>query len=373
MRAGADQIVFAEGVGGTITLASTLPTITDGAGLAIDGGGDVTVSGNDSVRVFEVQSGARLSLSKLTITDGITNEFSSGIQPGLGGGIHNVGTLTVTNSTLSGNIAGSGGAIANDGGTLTVANATIFSNHAANGGGGIRNGILNSGTITLMNSTVSENTSSGGGGVLSGRLGSAVKVIDSTISNNRVSASGGGIGIFDAGTLEVTNSTISGNSATFRGSGIHLVDNSVGATLRSSIVANNTSGDNCSLVTTLTDGGYNVDDDGTCGFTQATGSLPNTDPLLDPDGLRNNGGPTKTIALQPESPAVDLVGQDACPPPNTDQRGVARPQGAACDSGAYELVHEPKSKADCKWGGYEEFGFKNQGQCIASLRKKTKG
>ena len=159
LRAGADQIVFAEGVGGTITLASTLPTITDGAGLAIDGGGDVTVSGNDSVRVFEVQSGARLSLSKLTITDGITNEFSSGIQPGLGGGIHNVGTLTVTNSTLSGNIAGSGGAIANDGGTLTVANATIFSNHAANGGGGIRNGILNSGTITLMNSTVSENTS----------------------------------------------------------------------------------------------------------------------------------------------------------------------------------------------------------------------
>jgi hypothetical protein len=67
---------------------------------------------------------------------------------------------------------------------------------------------------------------------------------------------------------------------------------------------------------------------------------------------------------------VDLVGQDACPPPETDQRGVERPQGESCDSGAFELVQGPQTKADCKKGGWEEFGFKNQGQCIASLQKE---
>jgi len=143
-------------------------------------------------------------------------------------------------------------------------------------------------------------------------------------------------------------------------------------TLRSTIVANNdTFAENCSLGGRFTDGGYNIEDGTSCGFTQATGSLPNTDPLLDPAGLQDNGGPTLTIALQPDSPAVDLVGEGACPPPVTDQRGVERPQGGACDSGAFELVQGPQTKADCKRGGYKEFGFKNQGQCIASLQRNA--
>jgi hypothetical protein len=103
-------------------------------------------------------------------------------------------------------------------------------------------------------------------------------------------------------------------------------------------VAHNASGGNCDGV--FTDGGYNVEDANTCGFTQANGSLANTDPVLDPAGLSDNGGPTKTIALQQSSPAVDLVGTSACPPPGTDQRGVERPQGTACDSGAFELAAE---------------------------------
>ena len=69
-------------------------------------------------------------------------------------------------------------------------------------------------------------------------------------------------------------------------------------------------------------------------------ALSNTNPLLDPAGLKDNGGLTQTIALQPDSPAVDLVGQSACPPPTTDQRGVGRPQEEACDSGAFELVQQ---------------------------------
>jgi hypothetical protein len=145
-------------------------------------------------------------------------------------------------------------------------------------------------------------------------------------------------------------------------------------------VANSTSGSNCSGLgitddgyNGITDGGYNVEDGNSCTFTQGSGSLSNTDPLLDPAGLQDNGGPTETIALQPESPAVELVGSGACPPPETDQRGVERPQGAACDSGAFELEAEesplPTTKEQCKHGGYERFGFQNQSQCIKAVNK----
>src|SRR3970282_626777 len=51
--------------------------------------------------------------------------------------------------------------------------------------------------------------------------------------------------------------------------------------------------------------------------------------------LANNGGPPQTHALLAGSPAID-AGSPDCPPPATDQRGVARPQGPACDIGAYE-------------------------------------
>ena len=68
--AGADEVAFADAVGGTITLASQLPTITDPAGLAIDGGGDVAVSGNGSGRVFTLGRGAQLALRNVTVENG---------------------------------------------------------------------------------------------------------------------------------------------------------------------------------------------------------------------------------------------------------------------------------------------------------------
>jgi hypothetical protein len=284
-RAGKDEIVFADGLSGTITLGSELPTITDRAGLVIDGGGDVTVSGNNAVQVLEVAPKAKLDLRSLTVSDG------SNI---VGGAIFNAGTLKVTNSTFSGNRATTGGAIENAG-TLEVTNSTFFGN-TATGGGAIRNG--------------------------------------------------------GVGTVEVINSTFSGNSATSGGALLNGENSSM--TLGNTIVANSTFGSNCSFEfgNPIIDGGYNIDDDGTCGFTQATGSLPDTNPLLDPAGLADNGGPTLTIALQPESPAVDLVGHEACLPPKTDQRGVERPQGEACDSGSFELVQEeaqgPQSKVEAK-------------------------
>jgi hypothetical protein len=115
--------------------------------------------------------------------------------------------------------------------------------------------------------------------------------------------------------------------------------------VKNSILANNTGG-NCSTSNAfITDGGHNFDDGTTCPFT-GTGcantsgsSFCNTNPLLDPAGLGNNGGPTLTIALQDGSPAIDAVPIAQCP--STDQRGGARPDPGdsgvtACDSGAVE-------------------------------------
>jgi hypothetical protein len=91
---------------------------------------------------------------------------------------------------------------------------------------------------------------------------------------------------------------------------------------------------NCSRVVTSL--GYNLTDDASCGFL-ATGDLVVGDAMLGP--LADNGGPTETHDLLPGTPAID-AGSPDCPPPTTDQRGVARPQGAACDIGAVE-VPEP--------------------------------
>jgi predicted outer membrane repeat protein len=388
-NAGADKIVFADGVSGTITLASTLPEITDTAGLAINAGGDITVSGNHAVGVFEVGSNnfgeVKLALRNLTIADG------AGVGLGLGsfgGGIYNGGTLEVVNVTFSGNSAKYGGAIYTSGfGKSTVTNSTFSGNSAGSIGGGIYNssfsdfkstvtnstfsgnsasnsggGIANSGLLEVTNTTISGNSAGFGGGIdNSGPL----KVTNSTFSNNSAingggiynregplgvanstffdnSASNSGGGVYNSDTFAkftVTNSTFSGNSAD-EGGGIYNNGTVALATLSNTILANSLSGGNC-LGFPVTDGGYNIDSGTSCGFTQATGSLSNTNPRLDPAGLQDNGGPTQTIALQPDSPAVDLVGQGACPPPTTDQRGVERPQEEACDSGAFELVQQP--------------------------------
>ena len=110
--------------------------ITDS--LTITGGGAPTtvIDGNKSVRpngrVLAIGSGITVSISGVTIRNGGTG--------GGGGGIFNVGTLTLSNSTVTGNAAGEdGGGIFNDAGTLTLINSIVSGNNAGVDGGGIRN------------------------------------------------------------------------------------------------------------------------------------------------------------------------------------------------------------------------------------------
>jgi hypothetical protein len=128
----------------------------------------------------------------------------------------------------------------------------------------------------------------------------------------------------------------------------------------------------------ITDDGGNLDDGATCGLTDPS-SKSNTPAGLDPAGLKDNGGPTDTIALcsgvdtpaDCDGPSAAIDAAVDCPPPATDQRGVERPQGPACDIGAYEVqnltTEPPPDKRSCRKGGFREFGFKNQGACIKAV------
>lgn len=373
---GNDTITFS--VGGTITLGSSLPNITDAAGLTIDGGSAVTISGNNAVRVLQVNSGAALTLRNLVIANGNASLLSGGLynsgtatinnstfsnnRGSDGGGIFNAssgtviinnstftdnsatnsggavsgfGTATISHSTFSGNSASSGGGIASFGGTVIINNSTISGNSANTLAGGFNNG----GTATINNSTISGNSASGGGGIYNGS-GDTLTVSNSTISNNSAgsnfggglynnggaatisngtisgnSASSGG-GIFNAssGTVIIGNSTFSGNSANTGGG----IDNFNGAvTLANSIVTNSPLGGNCAG--TITNGGHNLDSFTTCGWGSNDGSLSNTDPQL--GSLANHGGPTQTHALLQGSPAIDQGNNSLLPPDSADQDG----------------------------------------------------
>ena len=149
--------------------------------------------------MFAIDAGVTAAISGVTIENGNATE---NILYGIYGAIYNVGTLTVTNCTLSGNFATGGGALANfDGGTLTVTNSTLSGNSATYGGA-----IDNEGTFTLNNSTIS--------------------------SNSATRDDGGGIYNF-ANTLMVNNSTISGNSSAEDCGGIFNFGRSRSLTVRS--------------------------------------------------------------------------------------------------------------------------------------------
>jgi hypothetical protein len=90
--------------------------------------------------------------------------------------------------------------------------------------------------------------------------------------------------IANGGTLTITNSTFSGNIAS-SGDGIGNGGNTP-ALIRNTIVANNIRG----CFGAITDGGHNLDDGISCGFSTANGSLSSTNPQLDPAGLQDNGG-----------------------------------------------------------------------------------
>jgi CSLREA domain-containing protein len=166
-----------------------------------------------------------------------------------------------------------------------------------------------------------------------------------TIRHGNTDTYGGGICSAIGSTLTLTGSTVSGNTAGVEGGGIYT-NNDGTLELANTLIASNSAPSSPDCRGLLMSLGYNlVGNNSGCDFPAASGDLIGTaaspiNPLLGP--LQDNGGATFTQALLPGSPAID-AGNPAAPGssdtacPATDQRGVARPQGAACDIGAFEV------------------------------------
>jgi CSLREA domain-containing protein len=319
-----------------LTLGSSLP-IT--APTAIEGSGLSVIEGDGSDRVLMITA-SQASISGVTISGGRTPDAGPGASSDPGGGIYNSGALTIRDSVISGNstgnggldsascASGGGGGIANLG-DLTLIRVTLTGNNTGNGeaGGcavGDGGGILNQGSLSVSASTIANNRAGSGGGIWSQATATA-SLVNSTVVLNTASENGGGIAILQ-GTMNIASSTIAGNSAQ-AGGGI-MVDPAAGASEQDALVASNAPS-NCAGA--VSDFGHDLS------FPEA--SCPHAvtgDPRLGP--LGNYGGPTPMLSLGTGSSAIDQVPSSGAACPSTDQRGVVRPQGAACDIGAYEAA-----------------------------------
>jgi CSLREA domain-containing protein len=180
----------------------------------------------------------------------------------------------------------------------TVKNSTIANNGAPTDLGG---GIQNNGLLTVENSTIYGNRADTGGGFYNGTGTATLNSV--TVTRNRADTAGGGL-YQQSATFSVGNSLVA--------------DNSSGA------------GPDCSAASAFISNGHNLlSDDEFC--TGLGGGNDTVKGSAKTDGLKNNGGPTKTAAISANSPAVDKAGNSS---PPKDQRGHDR--DSKPDIGAFE-------------------------------------
>jgi hypothetical protein len=257
-------------------------------------------------------------------------------------------TLSQNEANAYGRLAGLtyGGGIYNGSGAILTLNRSTIANNRANAGGedgaeSYGGGIYGNGSVSIADSTVSGNDADGvgncddcGGGLVGGILiysNATLNLTNSTVAWNSTHSGAfgnvtSGIGIYPSATATITFSTIASN---FNGYGI----GTGGAlTMRNSIIANNSFRD---LSGAMTNSGYNLFGKSTGGSGYVPSDILNVDPMLGP--LANNGGPTQTMALLPGSPAIDSgLNQGA---PEWDQRGPGFPRivNGTIDRGAFEV------------------------------------
>ena len=367
---GADSIPIE--VTGTIELASALPGISD-VTITGPGAASLTVARKESAPPFPVLQffGSTATVSGITVSGGLAVS---------GAGILNgSGDLSLVRVEVSGNkavsesggLASAGGIFSN--GTLTLRESLVSGNLAISSGGAENvaagGGVESEGTLFVERSTIADNRvealaegaakaeAVGGGLAIASMLGATI-VEESTISDNFVLAAdatdlavarGGGIG---GRTVNITGSTIAENATELDAAGVLLPDVagdnlavSGAGLIRNSLVAlPGGEGENCAG--SPVSGGFNLDEDGTCGFGKGSdlnGVAAGLDPVL-----KDNGGPTPIHALLAGSIAVDRGNSFGA---STDQRNLPRPSdfpgisnkegGDGSDIGAFELQAPP--------------------------------
>lgn len=323
---------------GQLDIGGTESVVLRGAGAR-----STTIDAHGTSRVFEALAD-KVTIEGVTITGGLASEALGPNLPGDGGGIlaYEAEELILNRVAVSGNTAaknGGGVSAPPEGASVTavtIENSTIAGNHVTGGiVEGLGGGVYVLGDLTIVNSTIAGNSAEStagmvqGGGVLAALEPAAtepskVSILNATIAGNSVGTAGigGGLAIYNPTPGVVTELSV-----------------------KNTIVAGNTGPtgpSDCGTVAAIASD-HNLSGDESCMFTDA-GSKQNANPQLGP--LQNNGGETDTMALATGSPAVDAGTNAGCPA--TDQRGTARPQGSACDIGAFELVPAPPSQGNPK-------------------------
>jgi CSLREA domain-containing protein len=328
---------------GDVSVSMSGLTIKHGFGTYVSGGSDGSPGGGiwntatlnlDNVAITDNTSsglndwgGGIFNSGPLTMTHCLLANNKTGASNAYGGGMYNQGTLTITDSTISGNSTYSGSSSLGEGGGLfligdasTIRNTTISGNSAAVGGGIYHGGY----PLTLINDTISGNSSDGNGGGLYNGNGT-MGLYNVTVTQNRANADnsgsnvGGGVAN-SSGTLTIINSIVAANQRVIPTRPYPTLDV-----------------DECAG--TITSQGYNIMEFVNTSNCTVNGAYSMEDPQL--GVLQFNGGPTQTHAIFPGSPALDAGNPAGCTddlgaPITTDQRGVHRPQGPACDIGAFE-------------------------------------
>jgi hypothetical protein len=318
-----DEIDFSSSVFAslkTINLSATLETlsITDPHTLTIQGPkSSVDINDNhSSFGIFTIGTGCNVTFNLVAITHGNANVF--------GGGIANQGTVALTDCTLENNNSLYGGGLVNIGGTATLFGCTIDHNSAQIGGGIIN---LSGGTLILTDTTLYGNSATNGDGGGLDNLSGTATLINCTFDLNSASNRGGGI--YNNATLNMTNTILAFDTAP---TGADILNSGTFGTISHNLIR---IGDQDSgLVSPLLDG-INGNQIGT--------SVSPINPKFDPLGLRKNGGPTKTIALESGSLAIDAGDDSVLTTVTTDQRGKPRKSGAHVDIGAFEVQHSSPS------------------------------
>src|SRR6476646_5076333 len=173
-----DRIQF--GITGTMILTTGELLVDKSVTISGPGAASLTVDGNGTGRVFHVSRGVTAAIAGLTITNGV--DWTEAPLTNAGGGIYNDhATLALDNCTVSGNWAGWGSGIYNDHATLALDSCTVSGNTASWGGGGINN---HNGTLTVTNSTFSGNRTYHLGGGIYNDGGATLTVNNSTFSGN---------------------------------------------------------------------------------------------------------------------------------------------------------------------------------------------
>ncbi len=282
---------LAGGIYNSATLLLSQCAVTNNTSISYGGGGIYNAYG-----------------AVLSLTDTTVSGNSAGTQNG--GGLDNLGTVQISGGTFSANQASRGGAIYNEnGGQLPIQQGTTFINNSAALDAGA---IYNNGSTTIAGALFNGNQAQGAPGAVS--CGGAfcnqgmATITESTFTANSIAGSGGAIQTQFYATTTLNNDTISGNTASTSGSGLDN-ESYIGTTINNTIIAGNTAIN-----------GTNADCNG-CASVNGSANLIGVTVNLGP--LANNGGPTLTMMPLPGSSAIS-AGNPQTTADTTDQRGFSR-------------------------------------------------